>query len=171
MRCGLARAAGEEGAPGGPARMSLACTTFATAGCGGARNARRSRSQLTHASAASTATSTRRSGQREDIELASGARVLRQILHRADEAAARRRIFRRQLCRDDGAGPAANAREHGDVLLAVRTEIRDRLTDDARARLVLPLQRAGARVDGFEAAIHRAVEQNVARGHERAAPD
>src|SRR4051812_26354291 len=99
MRCGLARAAGEEGAPGGPAWMSLACTTFATAACGGERNARRSRSQPAHASAASTATTTRRSGQREDIELASGTRVLRQVLHRADEAAARGRILGRQRLR------------------------------------------------------------------------
>ena len=47
----------------------------------------------------------------------------------------------------------------------------DRLADDPGAGLELPQQLAGARVDRLEPAVHRAVEDDVARRRQRAAPD
>ena len=57
-----------------------------------------------------------------------------------------------------------------DVLLAVGAGVGHRVADDAGADLELPEHRAVARVDGLEPAVERAVEDDVARRRERAAP-
>src|SRR5207244_5376864 len=79
------------------------------------------------------------------------------------------RILGADAERDARAGPAAHSGEHGDVLLAIGSEIRHRVPDDARRALELPEQRAGGRVHGLEPAFHRAIEHDAARGRPRAA--
>src|SRR5690242_9716505 len=79
------------------------------------------------------------------------------------------RILGADAERHTGARPAAHSGEHGDVLLAIGSEIRHRVPDDARRALELPQQRAGRRVDGLEPAFHRAIEHDAARGRQRAA--
>src|SRR5207302_2855383 len=107
----------------------------------------------------------------KDPEGAAAGRVPRQVAHRVDEAAARGLIAGIQADGDDGARPAADAVEDGDVLLAAGTAKGDGLADDSRGGLELPQQLAGARVHGLEPAVHGAVEDDVAGGGQRAAPD
>src|SRR5947199_3725843 len=54
---------------------------------------------------------------------------------RADRAECRGRVLRADAEGHAGPGPAADAREHGDVLLAVRPEIAHRIADYARRAL------------------------------------
>src|SRR5947209_16307661 len=49
-----------------------------------------------------------------------------QVLHRVDEAQRARAVARVHVARDDRAGPATDAREHRDVLLAVGPAITHR---------------------------------------------
>ena len=67
--------------------------------------------------------------------------ALGQVRHRVDEAERGGAVARVEIARDDRARPAADAGEHGDVLLAVRAAVGDRLADDPRAGLELPEQR------------------------------
>src|SRR4051794_5615965 len=71
--------------------------------------------------------------KREDIHRASCRCVLLDVLHRADHAERGVRIVGRDLREGDRAHPAADAGIDGDVLLAVRTKIGDRVADDARS--------------------------------------
>src|SRR4051812_31208256 len=59
-------------------------------------------------------------GKAENIKLASRRRRIRQILHGVDEAEGGRAVALVELARHDRAGPAADAGEHGYILLAVR---------------------------------------------------
>src|SRR5207302_6495034 len=68
------------------------------------------------------------------------------------------------------AGPAAYSSHDRDILPAVGTAIADRLADDPAARLELPHDFAGARVHGFEPAVHRPVEDETAGGRKRRTP-
>src|SRR6266404_8853148 len=79
-------------------------------------------------------------------------------------------VARIDVVENDGSGPATHARQHGDVLLAVRSSIRDRLTDDSGLGLELPEQPAAFRIDRLEPAVHRAVEDDIACGCKRATP-
>jgi hypothetical protein len=81
---------------------------------------------------------------------------LREITHRVDEAERGGGVARVELAGDNGAGPSADARENRDVLLAIRSQVRDGLTHDAGAGLVPPEWFSRARVNGLEPAVHRA---------------
>src|SRR6185437_14431598 len=70
----------------------------------------------------------------------------------------------------DGSGhhrtrPSADPREHGDILMPVRSAVADGLTDDSAVDLVTPQQISGARVHRLEPSIHGAVKNDVARGY------
>jgi hypothetical protein len=66
----------------------------------------------------------------EDIEFASLRSFLRQIGHRANESKRRGAVARVEVARNDGAGPAAYARENCDILMAIRPAVADWLADD-----------------------------------------
>src|ERR1700742_1279995 len=109
-------------------------------------------------------------GESEDIERPSGCGFRLEIRHDADHAERAGWIPRIKVAGHDGACPAADPREDGDVFVPVRTTIGDRLADDPGASLELPFQFARLGVEGFEPAIHGSVEnQSAGRGH-RAAP-
>src|SRR3954449_4279018 len=108
--------------------------------------------------------------QRKDMQHAAFHGVLRQVAHRVDEAERGRSVARIDLSGDDRAGPAANAGEHRDVLLAIRAAVAYGLADDAGARAEAPQHLARVRIERLEDAVHRAVEDDAARGGERAAP-
>src|SRR6185437_15713064 len=113
-------------------------------------------------SVSATANATaRRSGQREDIEHPALRRLLLQVGNDGREAAAGAFVARIEVAGDDAARPAADARQHGDVLPVFGAAIRHRLADDPRARLEFPELIAGLRVDRLEPAFHRAVEDDV----------
>src|SRR3989442_4429790 len=65
------------------------------------------------------------------------------IAERADRPECGGRIFRTDAERHAGARPAPDAREHGDVLLAVRPRVSHRVADDAPGQLDPPQLRAG----------------------------
>src|SRR5688572_31387726 len=86
----------------------------------GWRKRRDSRSHAASDAAQSASTATRRrSRQRKDIQRPAFLGVLRQVFHRVDEAAGATGVARIEVVRDDRTGPAADAREHRDVLFAV----------------------------------------------------
>src|SRR5712691_2714716 len=60
------------------------------------------------------------------------------VAERADRAECRGRIFGADAERHAGSGPAADAREDGNVLLAVGPEVRHRVADDPGGRLEPP---------------------------------
>src|SRR6187551_1777377 len=74
---------------------------------------------------ASATRTSRGSGQRENIQGAALLRVQRQVAHRVDEAERRRPVAWVDRPADDGAGPAADSGEDGDVLLAVGAAVAD----------------------------------------------
>src|SRR2546426_5094297 len=88
--------------------------------------------------------------------------LFRSITERADRAQRRRGIFGADAERHAGAGPAADPREHGDVLLAVRPEVGHRVADDARRALEPPQLGPGRGINRLEPAFHRAVEHDAA---------
>src|SRR4051812_29099413 len=104
------------------------------------------------------------------MEHAAFHRVLRQVFHRVDEAERGRAVAGVEVPRDHPAGPSAHARQDADVLLAVRGAPGDRLSDDAGGCAELPEYLAVFGVERLEGPVHRAVEDNVARRDERAAP-
>src|ERR1700756_2267550 len=87
--------------------------------------------------------------QGEDIERPSGCGFRLEIRHDAVHAKCAGGIPRIKVAGDDGARPAADPRQNGDIFVPVRTSIGDRLTDDPGASLELPFQLAGLGVDGF----------------------
>src|SRR3984957_10249108 len=109
-------------------------------------------------------------GESEDIERPSGCGFRLEICHDADHAERAGRIPRVKVAGHDGACPAADPREDGDVFAPVRTTIGDRLADDPGASPELPFRFAGLGVDGFEPAVHGSVENQPAGGRPRAAP-
>src|SRR2546427_4100592 len=109
------------------------------------------------------------SRQREDEQRAAGVRHVEVITERADSAQPRSRVFRAHAQGDADAGPAADPREDGNVLLALRPCVRHRVTDDARRALEAPQFPAGALVHRLEPALHRAVENDATGRGERAA--
>src|SRR5579863_2494163 len=115
---------------------------------------------------------TARSGfrQGEDIERSSGCGLRLEIRHDADHAERAGRITRVKVAGDDGARPAAYARQDGDIFAPVGPAIGHRLADDPRAGLEPPFELACLGVDGFEPAIHGPVKDESARGGHRAAP-
>src|ERR1041385_6235026 len=130
---------------------------------------RSSRLQALSASAP-TAIATQLARKREDIEHASRGGFVGKVLRRVDEAEGGRGIARVELSGDNRTGPAANARDHCDVLAPVGTAVADRLPDDSAAGLEAPQELAGVRIDGFEPAVHRAVEHDASGSHKRWAP-
>src|ERR1700752_5400578 len=127
---------------------------------------------VTRAKDKSRVAAAHRSGfrQGEDIERPSGCGFRLEIRHDAVHAKCAGGIPRIKVARDDGARPAADPRQDGDICVPVRTSIGARLTDDPGASLELPFQLAGLGVDGFEPAIHCSVENQSAGGGHRAAP-
>src|SRR5882672_6114810 len=87
----------------------------------------------------------------------------------ADRAECGGRILGADAERYTSARPAADAGEHGDVLLAVGPQIGHRVADDPGGCLELPQQRAGGRIDRLEPAFHRAVEHDARGRRQRAA--
>src|SRR3954451_21645637 len=116
------------------------------------------------------ATSTPRLREREDIERPAAARDLRQVLHCIDKAERRGAVARVEHRGYDRAGPAADPGQDRDILLAVRAAEDRRLADDPGAGLEFPQFVAALRIDGFEPAVHRPVEDHIGRGHRSAAP-
>src|SRR5438477_1199390 len=107
----------------------------------------------------------------EHIDGASRSRVLLDLFHRADDAERRVRIVGGDIRERDRAHPAADARVDGDVLPAIRADVRDWVRDDTRGDVKLPKLGAGAGVGCFEPAVHRAVEHDIAAGREHTAVD
>src|ERR1700722_6359591 len=136
---------------------ALLATTASTA----ARTKGRSRVAAAH-----------RSGfrQGEDIERPSGCGFRLEIRHESVHAKRAGGIPRIKVAGDDGASPAADPRQDGDIFVSVRTTIGDRLADDPGASPELPFRFAGLGVDGFEPAVHGSVENQPAGGGHRAAP-
>src|SRR5213076_1085005 len=71
------------------------------------------------------------SWQRERVKHPALSRRLRQITHRVDESQRCGAVARIELAGDDRACPAADAAEDRDVLLAVRSAVGHRLSDDS----------------------------------------
>src|SRR3954470_4566854 len=67
--------------------------------------------------------------QPEHINRASSGGVLLDVFHRADDAQPGVRVVAGALREGDRAHPAADAGIDGDVLLAVRTKVGDRVAD------------------------------------------
>ena len=84
--------------------------------------------------------------------------------HHAERGGTVARIDR---SRYHGAGPAADAGQHRDVLMAVRPAVAHRLADDSAVDLVAPQELARARVDRLEPPVHGAVEHHVRRRSRR----
>src|SRR5215204_6412024 len=103
-------------------------------------------------SAASASTALR---QCERIQHPAFGRVLRQIVHRVREPERGRRVGRIELAGNDGASPPADTGEDRDVLLAVGSAVRDRLSHHARPRLELPQHVAVLCVYRLEPPLHR----------------
>src|SRR5438270_4512420 len=120
------------------------------------------RSSRSHAPSVSAAMARARRLTRngEDIEHASRCRLHRQVLDRIGKAERARWVARVHLRRYHRARPPADAGDHGDILAAIGSLVADRLADDSAARLEPPQLLAGARIDGFEPAVHRAVEND-----------
>src|SRR5271154_716314 len=89
-------------------------------------------SAATRAKGSSRVAAAHRSGfrQGEDIERPSGCGFRLEIRHEAVHAKRAGRIPRIKVARDDGARPAAHARQDGDIFVSVRTTIGDRLADN-----------------------------------------
>src|SRR5581483_7805455 len=96
--------------------------------------------------------------------------MLPQVRHSIYETQGGCAVARVQAPGDDCSRPAADSRQHSDVLLAVGAAIRHRLADDARSCFELPEEVSVVRVQGFEPTIHRSVEHNVSGRYYRAAP-
>src|SRR5665213_705871 len=108
--------------------------------------------------------------KREHHERAAAAGIGRKIPDSTDKAACAMPDARIDLRIGDGAGPAADAVQNGDVLVAVTALIGDRLADES-ARGMKPVQQlAVARIDNLEPAVERAVHGDVARGDHGAGP-
>src|SRR5690606_9797157 len=161
----------------GPTGSSMCCMPGAPSSASAAGTASKpSRSPLSQAAQARTA-KTRSTGifithllsQPEDVEHAARARVVLDALHGAYHAQRRVRIVVGDVGKRRRAHPAADPGIDGDVLLAIRTEVRDRVADDPGAGLELPQFPPGARVHCLEPAFERAVEDHVAAGDEHAA--
>src|SRR5215216_4796556 len=97
--------------------------------------------------------------------------MLGEIAHGIDEAQRGAAVTGIKIAGNNGPGPAADARQHGDVLFAVRTAVSDGLTDDARAHLKLPERLACTGVYRFEPTVHSTVEDHIPRRGQRPAPD
>src|SRR5690606_34678149 len=108
--------------------------------------------------------------QREDIQGASFGSMLRKIGCRVDKSVRSGAVAHIQLVRHDAACPPATAGEHGVILLAVRSGVAYRLSDDARTCPELPKERACLSVHSLEIAFHGAVENDIARRYQRSAP-
>src|SRR5438045_5826366 len=90
-------------------------------------NSRVSRSHAVRSSVAQITTTTSR--EREHIEHASLGGALLEVAHHICKATRGTAVARIDIVEHHSAGPATHAREHGDVLLAVRCPICDRLTE------------------------------------------
>src|SRR6185437_3728369 len=162
---------GRVGVPGSCSAGVSAAVAAAAGGAPASDGGGSDAEQPLAASGISPARAIRNSLQSEYIQHTSRARVLLDVGHRPDRAKSRGRVRFRHARQGGGRKPTADAGVHGDVLLAVRSHERHRLTDDSRARLELPENLAGARVDGPEPAIERAVEHEIAAGREYAAEE
>src|SRR3954454_1762555 len=105
--------------------------------------------------------------KREHRQLAAEGGVVVESRVAADRAETGGRIG--EACRKADAGPAADAGEHGDVLLAL-VRVGHHVSDDAGGSLELVELLPGLRVDRLQIALERAVEDHVARRRERARP-
>src|SRR4051812_48383969 len=172
--CARGSLAGGDHAPG---CKVLCVTAFGpVSGSGVVLYSRRSRSHATmyttqqHSSAARSTARALLFRKREHIQRSSRLRAVLQVLHGVDHALGGGLVARVELADHHRAGPAADAGQDRDVLVAVRTAIAHRLADDSAAGVELPFQRAVVRVDRLEPAVHGAVENQVAGSCERAAP-
>src|SRR3954471_22843932 len=105
----------------------------------------------------------------EDIDRAPGRCIFLDVFHRAHDAQRCVRIVGRYLGKRDRSHPSADPGIDGDVLLAVRTEVGDGISDDARRGVELPEFRPRPRVDRLEPPVHRSVEHDIpARGEDAA---
>src|SRR6185295_17565869 len=84
-------------------------------------NSRLSRSHAVRRSAAQSVTPTSR--KREDMKPSFLAVAMPEVAHHVREAAHRAAVARIDAIECDRPGPAAHARQHGDVLLAVRRAV------------------------------------------------
>src|SRR5579883_1116814 len=107
-------------------------------------------------------------GQREHHQSTAEARVLLQGRIAAHRSEARGRLL--QPRRHADSGPAADAGEHADVLLAT-VLISEHVADDSRRAVEFPQQLPGARVHRLQPAIEGAVERDAAGCREHARPD
>src|SRR5213078_4639374 len=108
--------------------------------------------------------------EREHIEHASLVGVVGQVLHSGGKSQRRRLVASIQSARNDCSSPTADARQDGDVLLAIRTFVRRGLSNNSRTGLELPEKSPAFCIDGLEPPIERAVKDDISSGRERAAP-
>ena len=96
--------------------------------------------------------------------------MLAEVGHRIHETQRGRAIHRVQAAGHDRAAPATHARKHRHILFPVGTLVGHRLADNPGAGFELPQRLPAARVESLEPAVHRSVEDHIARGHHGAAP-
>src|SRR5579885_403815 len=125
----------------------------------GSAHTRRRRPSQAYAEQTSATSSLRK---RERIEHSAFRGMFAQIGHGVGEPEGRRAVYGIDATRHHGPGPPADSREYRNVFLTVRPPVDDGLSDDSRPHFELPQQCAGARVQSFEPAVHRAVKNHVA---------
>src|SRR5205085_7652640 len=86
----------------------------------------------------------------KDIHRASCGRVLLDVFHCANHAEPCIRIVGRDIRKGDGAHPATDAGIDRDILLDIRTEVGDRVRDDAGCDVELPEVIASSCVNRLE---------------------
>src|ERR1700743_195595 len=101
-------------------------------------------------------------GKRKHIKRSSWLCCVFEIVQRASPSIGCGVVTRIEIGGTDRPRPSAYAGEDRNVLLAVRAAIGDRLANDARACFELPKYLSVACVSGFEPAIERAIENEIA---------
>src|SRR5690349_21386175 len=129
------------------------------------------RSSRAAAGAASSSSAASSLGQAEDIERPALGGGIRQVAHHLAPAERGTGIARVEIGGDDRAGPSADAREDGDILVPVRATIGGGLADDPGGGLELPQDLAGAGIHRLEPTLHGSVEHEVTGRGDGAGPD
>src|ERR1051326_459921 len=108
--------------------------------------------------------------KRKNVQHSSFSGVFAQVRHRVSHAKRCGAVLGIDSAGDDGAVPAAYPRKYRHILLVIGTLVSHGLADDAGAYFELPEQIAVMRVEGFEPAVHGAVEDHVSGGGHHSAP-
>src|SRR5262245_28520533 len=104
---------------------------------------------------------------RQHAALVAEAADVRKSTDRAERC---RRIFAANVGCDTDTRPAADTREHSDVLFTIGSGIGHRITNDSGWGLELPQNLAGFSMNGFKPSFHGSVKNHVSTGGESASP-